>query len=577
MPNYRQTAEGDRKTIRLPIMTDEHINLFSGASISNRSGLIYNGILDQYAGDKERTYLTGRPSIKIFDDASDTVTKASGRGIYYWAAASARYFVNDDTVYKTDYSTACTVYDNGSTQVGLTTGTERVYFIEYSSALDDYLFIINPESSQIFVIARIQGSTVLVNLDDVWTAGVIGTGDGTGLGVDGMFAAGEDWDFTGLQAAIDVGICHGAVSLDQYFFLGVKTSAKIYNSGASGDPSNMLKWDAAAFVTCERETDQLLYIDKSKDHLIALGERSTELFYDAANAFPASPLSPRTDIYYNIGIVGEQSAWRDGDDIYVLGMKPNGDFHMFTLRNFQLEENSTSTVDSYLRQSRTEAALTPVMSGFSTGNHTYAVITMYNSSNTPQISLVWDDRTRVWYEWDITLLNQSQFCLMDWSIRTPEVPVTAEGILCNGDLIFTNDNFIPIDSTSTVAYFAQQYQLNLVNGYSASTVTAAGGIVSANIVTKALITNIEVDTNNRKFLHSLEYVGNKPVNSQSLLIEWSDDEGQNWFSSTIDINTRTQINRLGSFDRRRFRMTYSGDEQIRMEALDATYSQGIAS
>jgi len=166
---------------------------------------------------------------------------------------------------------------------------------------------------------------------------------------------------------------------------------------------------------------------------------------------------------------------------------------------------------------------------------------------------------------------------MDWSIRTPEVPVTAEGILCNGDLIFTNDNFIPIDSTSTVAYFAQQYQLNLVNGYSASTVTAAGGIVSANIVTKALITNIEVDTNNRKFLHSLEYVGNKPVNSQSLLIEWSDDEGQNWFSSTIDINTRTQINRLGSFDRRRFRMTYSGDEQIRMEALDATYSQGIAS
>ena len=77
-----------------------------------------------------------------------------------------------------------------------------------------------------------------------------------------------------------------------------------------------------------------------------------------------------------------------------------------------------------------------------------------------------------------------------------------------------------------------------------------------------------------KFMHSAEYVGNAPTSTQLLSVEWSDDDGQTWYSGSIDIHIRTQINRMGKFKRRKFRIGYSGDQQIRIEGIDVTYTEG---
>lgn len=574
MPNYTGAggASGKGKvTARVPLITEEHIDEFSGASITSRSGLVYNGIVDRYAGEKDRVYVTQRPAVKVFSDVSaDAPTAASkGRGMHYWGINQKRYFVNGGVIYKDTYDTPLTVATVGGSATALVSGTEKVYFAEWSSAYNDYLFIIVPESDQMFVIQATDvaavGDEEPINLTDVAAVGTTGTGT--------PFHASETWDLAGWEDVIlaaNGGQAHGAVELDQYLFLATK-NGRIYNSNVS----NYLHWSALDFLTAERENDDLLYLDKHKDHVVAFGSKSTELMYDAANA-TGSPLTPRKDIYHNIGIVSGQDAWRNGDDIYFLGMKPSGAFHMYTLRDYQLAEDSTSTIDSYLKHGKTEADLYTVLSGFATGNHTYAILTVFDSVNVPQISLVYDDSSRMWYEWETTIVDNTKFPLMGWSTRTPDDVVTSEGIFSNGDIFFIEDNFVPVDGTSLLgAYFAEDYTtpLDATTGYSVSSISSG---VFSNISLQVQVANIELDTTDRKFMHCLKYVGNRTADTQTLTVEWSDDNKVSWLSDVIDTQVRNQINRMGSFERRAFRITYAGDEQIRAEAVEISYSQGTS-
>lgn len=576
MADYQSLGKsGSKQKVRLPLLTSAHIDSFTGATVNNEAGRIYNGIVDKYTSESDRPYVTQRPHISMFIDASATVgVGTKGRGVYFWAINAKRYIVNDDTVYQDDYTTALTVYDPGAGGAGLTSGTEKVYFAEFATANATYLFIINPEGNQVFVISS-AADTVLINLQDIWTQ----VGD-TGTGAP--FHASDSWDLKGLpnltgndQDASHVGLgftlCHGAVVLDQYLFLGTK-EAQIFNSNV-GD---FLAWDPLGTITCEREEDQLLYIDKSKDHVLGFGERTLEIFYDAANAAPASPLSPRADIFYNKGIISGETAWRNGDEIYFLGLDPAGDFHFNIFREYQIEDVSPSTLDSYLKQGRTEAALTPKVVGLSTGHHTYIVLTLYDDSDppVPQISWVYDNENNYWYEWETNLLGNIRFALQGWTIRTPETPVVAEGILSSGDLVKVVDNFQPIDTSADLGYFAEDYEFDTsaAGGYD-----AFGAPETSNINMKILISNFDADSTDRKFMHCLKYVGNRTDNSQILFVRWNDDSRMStaWTAQEqIDLSTRTQINRLGSFERRAFEVEYSGNEQIRIEALESDLTVG---
>ena len=70
--------------MRLPVTPDLFINKFSGASITELDSGVTNGVIE-LRGDVP--YLTQRPPIDLFGDASATISDARGRGIYYWDAA----------------------------------------------------------------------------------------------------------------------------------------------------------------------------------------------------------------------------------------------------------------------------------------------------------------------------------------------------------------------------------------------------------------------------------------------------------------------------------------------------------
>ena len=569
--SHTSSSSKSRTTARIPVISNEHINAFTGEAISNYSGAISNGIVDAYSNEPERTYVTNRPAITVTDDASaiQNPSNDSGRGVYHWGIRGDTFIVNNNTVYINDYTSTCNVYGNGT---GLLAGTERVYFQEWSSPFESYLFIINPEGNQIFCIRNTDSANQIINLkDSVNQTGAIGEAPfDLETGGDG------GWDFGWLPQYQNDVLCHGSVSLDSYLFLGCK-SGNIYNSKVD----NWLKGDSTYnVVSAERDTDKLLYIEKTKDHIAAFGEQSIELFYDAGNESPSSPLGNREDIAYRTGILNGQCGWADGDVIHFIGIKPSGDIALYTLNDFNLNERVNTTLSSYFRESRRDGNVSSnldiAISGFSAGGHTYCVITLYQGgTSNPLRSIVYDTYTDKWYEWSTSILGIQQFPLIDWSIRTPENPVIAQGIMRNGDVFKVSTDLEPVDKAELGNYyFLEDYMEDTGVAATDYMVGYVEYIASNNIAMQVLIDAFDGLSAEDKFMHSLEYIGNATPSDQILHVEWSDDDGVTWRSSDLNIKKRYQINRMGSFKRRRFRMSYSGNDTVRIEAIDVTFTQG---
>ena len=91
--------------MRLSPVADLHINAFTGAIITELGSGITNGVVEKkIVNGQEVFYLSQRPSIDVFEDASALSSGSRGRGIIYWDLATALYIVNNDNLYKSSQS-----------------------------------------------------------------------------------------------------------------------------------------------------------------------------------------------------------------------------------------------------------------------------------------------------------------------------------------------------------------------------------------------------------------------------------------------------------------------------------------
>lgn len=520
------SSSGSRVTQRIPILTTGHVNAFATDTISNYAGLLRNGIIDYYSNDKERPYITQRPGTIIVHQASATVVDALGRGIHYWSSNSNTYWMNDDVVYKNDYSTPCTV------QVGdtaIANGSDKVYFLEWSSANADYLFIFDPENDGIYVISS-EADTTIINITDRSGAGTL----------EG-FAVGDPWNFDTLNAVLALGLAHGAVALDGYVFIAT-TTARIYNS----ENDDWLIWSGDNFTTAERESDSILFLGKSKDNIVAFGDRTIELYYDNGTS-PGTPLAARKDVTYQTGTAFAQTVWNSGDDIHFLAVKPSGEFELSTLRNFEIVPHTNSTMNSFLWQTRYTQDLDYIMHGYTMGGHTYVILTVYDAG-TVVITYVYDEAMDVWMEWDTTIGSNTGYALMGLSVRQATNIDRPFGIMRNGDIMRVDASLLPVDKIQDGA--------------------------TENITMVAITDNFDAATSDSKFMHSAQYVGSQPIATASMDVEWTDDNGVTSNSSSIDLLNRTRINRMGKFVNRKFTFTCTISSIIRLEGVDVTFTQG---
>jgi hypothetical protein len=396
----------------------------------------------------------------------------------------------------------------------------------------------------------------------------------------------------------------GIVYLDDYYFV-MTPAAEIFNSEL-GNPAS---WTALAFISAEVEPDSGKGIAKWQNYLVAFGEWTSELFYDAGVAPPASPLQRVSNSVQQIGCVnGRSIAEVDGGLMWIGQSRSKGRSIYAVRESFNPQRISTDDIDRILDLD--DMATVYAWSGKIDG-HRFYVLTLVDSA----ITLACDVDQGLWYQWStltaqasksVTALTQSN------GVATATVtahgysdgdPVTIAGANQSGynglkaiTYVDANTFTLPVDSatvtpaTGTITSVGYDESYFLGNFYA-----AAGGknlIMSGldgsvyeldktllddnGVPIKFNIRTPKYDADNDKFKTQsrLELIGDKV--SSTAYVRWSDDDYvTNTKFRPVDLSAkRSAIRRCGDFFRRSYEIQHISPTAVRLSAIEGDFEQG---
>ena len=507
--------------MKLSPVVDLHINAFNGPVITDMDSGMTNAVA-QTRG--QGTYITQRPNIDIFDDASVNTALAKGRAVYYWETGAAVYTLNDTTIFKTDSSNAIST--------GVTTGTKKAKFVEMGT----FLVLINSESDEAFTITS--GDTVTEITDT---------------------------DFPPKQTPA-VPLAYGGVVLDNVLYV-LGTNGIVYGSEAVVDtgPTN---WGALDFLEAGRDPDSGVAIGKHHDNAVIYGTNTIEFMYNAGNTAGLS-LSRRQDISYNIGMQSGETLWEEGDRAFFIGRNFSGSLGVYTLENFQIRKISTPTIDSMLSDSLGKQSYLAVGSGVSAQGHIFYTLTLYHVSTTivPDITLVFDDTAGLWGEWTTSVGGLTKFPLVDFTKRLGVTSRYGEGVMSNGDMVTIDDTLVPGDSLLAAGWVETAW---VETGWVSRAASS-----STVIPVKSRLGQSDFGSTLEKYPLTYKLAADLTPNSQTLTLNWA-DENNTTFSSgkTFDTSLYQKSYRNGRFRRRNHEINYSGTDVLRLEAIEADIPTG---
>ena len=494
----------------LPASPDLIIKGFSGATITRLEAGITNGMVDNVNGV---LITTQRPSIDLFDQATSIGNR--GRAIYFWDLNNTLYFLNDDTIYKTSSATGLATT--------ITAGTKKCKFLQ----LNQYLILLDPSDNKGYYIT---------------------SGDAV----------------TQIASNFPATIVPGGAILDGYCFV-MSPDGTIWNSNLD----DVTTWGALDSINAEREEDGGVYLGKHHDHIVAFGERTIEFFYDNANP-TNSPLNRREDLSYTIGCADGYSVWDNGDQTVFIGTDLSNGIGVYVLNRFSIKKVSTNDIDLLLSQATTRDEYEVVGGGFTAQGHTFYTLTLHTTPTdiTPEATYVFDLTAGKWYIWETSVGTQSNFPLVDFTIRAGTDARFGQGIMANGDIILVNNDLTPQDTIAASTYVTTGY---VDAGYISD--TSAQG---AAMTTKIRLGHFDGETNKNKFMNNLRPRMEKTTASQTMTVRWADDN-EDTFIEAGSFDTQYQYNslrRCGRFNRRNIELEFSSTEQIWVESLEADIKLG---
>lgn len=581
--------KGNSETIRLPLVTDTHVNSFSLGAKTEIGSYIRNGVVLPYIDGT--LYVTQRPTITTTDNpdnAIPAVTDNKGRGIFYWdqdgtgeyvttdysasgyteeSDTPAIYVVNNDEIYKDGY--------NNPISAGLTAGTKRVRVKE----VGDNLVFLDSENNEMWYIRNAAANTVnplqfvattenmsftapatitttsnpipqMVVGDRFTISGTVSndgtytvvTHSGTTITVSESITTEGSVSTTltpygALPQNNGKTLTDGLVVLDQTMYV-MDTDGQIWGSAVG----NAQDWtDTLNFITAELEEDKGVFIAKHYSHIVAFGKRTIEFFYNAGNA-QGSSLSVRKDTAYNIGCADPQSVWESADTIFFVGKTPGGQAQVYKLQKFELTPISNSSISTLLN----DAPSSFIGSGFTAGGSTYYVLTTTKTVGGEVVAIetnVYNELAGVWTTWEHTSSSIDGFPFI--AFTATGASTEGFGIFTNGDVFTINDDYDPVEDGTA---------LNL----------------------KVRIDHFDNGNRNWKFAHQLRCVGDSTGSSATMTIKWADDNNKTYSSGrTIDIaDSKNKLTRMGRFKSRSHEIDVTTTEQVRLEGLDLEFSEG---
>lgn len=399
----------------------------------------------------------------------------------------------------------------------------------------------------------------------------------------------------------------GLAYLDGTYYV-MDSEGTIYGSDIQ-DPYN---WDALNFINPEVEYDGGVAIAKYLNYLLAFGTWSTEVFYDAANLAPGSPLSKMDNAFVSAGCASAESiVLTEGSVLWVAQAKEGSGAasagrSVLMMTGFQTQKISTVFVERILNADNMSDLRA---FAFKQNGHSFYVLTLADSD----LTLVYDFSSQLWFQWTSQTV-QSAKSVTGLSLEsdgiTATATVAAHGYSDGDPITIAGANQSAYNGTYNITYVDSSHFSYIVAGTPATpgtgTITATGyteghfrmmmqtamlGVnyfidESNGTVYKMLETDYDddgayinflarttkidgnVDTNKR--ITRLDIIGDK-VDANALVRYSKDDYATFSKYRTVDLSsTRSKIDRLGLARRPSVDVRVTDNIPLRLERLDLT-------
>ena len=337
------------------------------------------------------------------------------------------------------------------------------------------------------------------------------------------------------------------VFLDGYLFMATSTS--IYNS----DLNNPQSWTAGNILDVDGYADGVLYLSRVGNYICAIGQYSTQFFYDAANP-TGTPLAVVSGGSTAIGGIGGFCTFQNS--IYFLGKSQSSNVSLWQVEGLKVREIPNSTVQRWVSTYTLEGGplrVQPAHILILNGHRMYSISTDNIIVGVTKGTRMFDLDQHIWSELE---LNPPAHILASCQYGVWQPPDYTDYHLRT---VFCTDFGVTFNQLQQFAHDTYQ----------------DGG---ANFTCTFQTTPQNFDTHRIKFGARLVLHADQTSSNSNCSISWSDDDYQTFSTPrTINLNSKyKQMYALGSFRERAFKLTYSDNFPMRWRMLEIDYDQGQA-
>lgn len=319
------------------------------------------------------------------------------------------------------------------------------------------------------------------------------------------------------------------------YFDGYIVATDIAGNIWNTDLDSTSVWDPTKFITPIMENGTAIGITRQANFLIWFSTRHTQAFYNAANP-TGSPFTNYEQGEIQIGCIASSSIVNEEAFVTFIGASETGGFSVIKLQGLGQPKVISDPVIERILNAEKEAIKNAIGNLLRSNGHFFYVLRLVGSDRT----LIYDYDIEMWYEWTGTS-------------GTTGWPIV--------DVLQQNQK--PLVQHET-------------NGWIYNLDPAVGQDDLVNFPVTATFSRIDLDTNSRKFVHSAELIGDIQSSSTPVSLSYSDNDYISFSTPRIlDMQyPRMLAKNLGNFRRRAWRVSYTGPNPFRLEALQLKFRLG---
>lgn len=312
------------------------------------------------------------------------------------------------------------------------------------------------------------------------------------------------------------------VYFDTYFMV-LDSTGKMWNCDTD-DPTS---WNVTKNINAQMVGGSGTALAQTANYVVLFTDRSCQFFWDQANT-SGSPYGNVEQGMKNIGCAAKASVAFSEDRTYWIGNGRNGGPTVWKMDSSSADDIGTSAISRIMEQEGSSLA-SAVGNAFRIAGHYFYVLTLASASRT----FVYVDNAKSWVEWTNTA-------------GTAKFPFS----------YFTQ-------------YLGKVLALHDTDGW---IYTLDPAVTQDNSVSFPVLMRFgrwDGGSNKRKFCSMVEIVGDNPVNTCNVSLQYSDDDYQTLSTArTIDMAAPHPFaTRFGNFKRRAWQISYTGAEALRLHKL----------